>query len=541
MKLSPGVVLPFAAWVAPKSSLRGVPEPQSIKLSAAKQGIVSCDWFTQPLDHNNLTLGTWDQQYCVSQEWWAGQGSPVVLMTPGETPITGSVSSGLGYSFLENTTMTGTYAQSLGAATVVVEHRYFGGSSPYDGLDSETLQYLTTEQAAADLANFAKNVVFPFDKNKTSNSPKAPWIYYGASYSATLGSWIEQFYPGVFYAFHLSSAVIEPNANNWYYYDTIRKGIDTFEKNTTSKGCSAALSSVVDFVDNILLAPTPNATKVDALKLFFGASFPIQDDDFAYALATPFRYWQQTQGSADVMKLCRALVSDNTTFDGGAVLGTVPAAVKNYASYFMQHFVDSTCTYFDVWGQDDPLWCLNTHDYWNPYIEAKTLGNPWRTFYWLLCNEPIASWATGAPKDQISIVSRKIDSNYWQRQCELHFPAANGKKYGSAKGKTPDTLNKKTGGWLRSNTSKVIWTNGEFDPWRSTTMSSEIRPGGPLQSTEDVPVFLIKNSEHADDSFTASGLKNAGFKANPEVQVVQDKAVEIMKKWVSQFKAGKSS
>ena len=25
-----------------------------------------------------------------------------------------------------------------------------------------------------------------------------------------------------------------------------------------------------------------------------------------------------------------------------------------------------------------------------------------------------------------------------------------------------------------------IWTNGEFDPWSATSMSSEIRPGGPL-------------------------------------------------------------
>ncbi|KAJ4330651.1 hypothetical protein N0V85_009967, partial [Neurospora sp. IMI 360204] len=116
------------------------------------------------------------------------------------------------------------------------------------------------------------------------------------------------------------------------------------------------------------------------------------------------------------------------------------------------------CTYFDVWGQDDPLWCLNTHDLLNPFFEARTLGNPWRTWYWFLCNEPLASWATGAPKTtttspqgqqkkQISIVSRKLTSEYWQRQCEMHFPTAeNGDQYGSAKGKTTEMLNKRTGG-----------------------------------------------------------------------------------------------
>lgn len=50
--------------------------------------------------------------------------------------------------------------------------RYFGGSSPYDGFDSETLQYLTMEQAAEDMVNFAQNVAFPFDKEQTSVATK---------------------------------------------------------------------------------------------------------------------------------------------------------------------------------------------------------------------------------------------------------------------------------------------------------------------------------------------------------------------------------
>jgi hypothetical protein len=72
-------------------------------------------------------------------------------------------------------------------------------------------------------------------------------------------------------------------------------------------------------------------------------------------------------------------------------------------------------------------------------------------------------------------------------------------------------------------------------------MSSEIRPGGPLQSTPDVPVFLMKNAEHCDDSFTAKALNNTGMTINPEVQAVQDKAVEIMARWVGQWNATKRS
>lgn len=44
-------------------------------------------------------------------------------MTPGEEPIIRSVSSSLGYTFLQNTTMPGMYAQAIGAATVVLERQ----------------------------------------------------------------------------------------------------------------------------------------------------------------------------------------------------------------------------------------------------------------------------------------------------------------------------------------------------------------------------------------------------------------------------------
>jgi hypothetical protein len=50
-------------------------------------------------------------------------------MTPGEEEILRSVNAGFGYSFLSNTTMTGTYAQALGAAVVVAERAYSNVSS----------------------------------------------------------------------------------------------------------------------------------------------------------------------------------------------------------------------------------------------------------------------------------------------------------------------------------------------------------------------------------------------------------------------------
>lgn len=68
-------------------------------------------------------------------------------------------------------------------------------------------------------------------------------------------------------------------------------------------------------------------------------------------------------------------------------------------------------------------------------------------------------------------------------------------------------------------------------------MASEIRPGGPLQSSENSVVFVIKNAQHADDTFTESAMANLGLRPNPEVVKVQEESLEIMKKWVSEFQA----
>ncbi len=70
-------------------------------------------------------------------------------------------------------------------------------------------------------------------------------------------------------------------------------------------------------------------------------------------------------------------------------------------------------------------------------------------------------------------------------------------------------------------------------------MSSEARPGGPLQSSDNVAAFLIKDAQHADDAFTARALANLKLKVNPEVVKVQEQSIQIMKKWVSQYLVGR--
>jgi hypothetical protein len=74
-----------------------------------------------------------------------------------------------------------------------------------------------------------------------------------------------------------------------------------------------------------------------------------------------------------------------------------------------------------------------------------------------------------------------------------------------------------------------MWSNGEFDGWTSASVSSQFRPDGPLESTEEAPVFLIPKGIHCSDMFTVNTRVNAGLKK------VFDEEVAIMKRWVGEF------
>lgn len=119
--------------------------------------------FQQLIDHKNPSLGTFSQFYFYDTTHWKGPGSPVILFTPGEvnaTRYTSYLTTNRKSNFTTRshgitphvtiadlytlrsfstemvidsvliitlpTGTTGVLAQEIGAATIVLEHRYWG-------------------------------------------------------------------------------------------------------------------------------------------------------------------------------------------------------------------------------------------------------------------------------------------------------------------------------------------------------------------------------------------------------------------------------
>jgi hypothetical protein len=210
----------------------------------------------------------------------------------------------------------------------------------------------------------------------------------------------------------------------------------------------------------------------------------------------------------------------------------VEKAVAGYAKWFNETFLPDFCDSYGYpeWAGTYNIKCLDTYDATSPMYADWSLSNQLdRQWWWMTCNEPFGYWQDGAPRYRPSIVSRLITEEYWTRQCGLFFPEIAGKTYGLAVGKTYQDVNEYTGGWFIDDTTRLLYVNGEFDPWREASVASDFRPGGPLQSTEKVPAKLVPGGFHTSDLVTRNGLVNAGAKK------VIDQGVQKMAQWVKEW------
>ena len=88
--------------------------------------------------------------------------------------------------FLTNETFNGQIAQQQNGAMIVLEHRYYGLSNPFNNLSTASLQFHTIQQAIDDLVYFANNVKLPQPDGGDVTPDKAPWVLVGGSYSGKL-------------------------------------------------------------------------------------------------------------------------------------------------------------------------------------------------------------------------------------------------------------------------------------------------------------------------------------------------------------------
>ncbi|KAG8002230.1 Thymus-specific serine protease [Nibea albiflora] len=140
-------------------------------LQRAKEGRIH-----QQLDHfNRQEVNTFPQRFFVNEAFWQSPDGPVFLFIGGEGPI---------YDFDVLAGHHVDMAEEHGALLLALEHRFYGDSINPDGLKTENLADLSSQQALVDLAVFHQYISQSFNL-----SHRNTWISFGGSYSGALSAW----------------------------------------------------------------------------------------------------------------------------------------------------------------------------------------------------------------------------------------------------------------------------------------------------------------------------------------------------------------
>ncbi|CAH0387261.1 unnamed protein product [Bemisia tabaci] len=185
---------------------------------------IDLKYLTQRLDHFTPSVtDTWKQLYAENFEHYGGNNL-IFLMIGGESSIS---TDWLRRSFMSK------QAEKFKAATFTTEHRFYGKSIPRD-LSIESLRYLSSEQALADLAHFITqmNIKHGF------KNPK--WIVFGGSYAGSLAAWLRYRYPHLVYAAVASSGPLLAKVDFHEYFETVSKSLSSLGSHKCEEAVRAA-------------------------------------------------------------------------------------------------------------------------------------------------------------------------------------------------------------------------------------------------------------------------------------------------------------
>ncbi|KAI9838252.1 MAG: hypothetical protein M1819_005519 [Sarea resinae] len=469
----------------------------------ARQSVPTAETVQLPLDHWG-DAGNYTNRFWVQESYYKA-GGPVFVFDAGE----GNAEGYLGYLVSGN--FFSGFLQEFNGMGLLWEHRYYGESAPYeinDSTPSKDFQYLTYQQALADIPYFAANFSrsdFP-DQDLTPKS--TPWIFVGGSYPGLRAAYSRHFYPDTFYAAWADSAPVEAQVNMSIYWEQVWRGM-----NANGWGnCTNDLQSAYSYIDAQLANPNTSA----ALKVqYLGQGADNNTNgDFTAALSEVLGTWQSygvEGGNISIRAFCDYLETDPSTGETAPAQGWGASKGGKYVSDRWSTWpamvdIANGAAPTNCKGQDasQPLAC----DLGAPDSDGDSIS-----WTWQYCTQfGYLQYNNYGPHH---LLSSYQDEQYQQDICYRTFPD------GLSSGYLPSTPNaiqtdQDTTGWnLRPSNTYEQWSAGQYDPWRTLSALStesfapqgvaitQAIPAANISTSEDdIFGFILPNSEHCFDFYS---------------------------------------
>lgn len=449
-------------------------------------------------------------------------GGPVIVLHSGEFDSEGR------YMYLDHGIVP-ILTKATGGVGLVMEHRYYGTSWPVNDTSTENLRFLTTAQAMADTAYFAKHITFPGLEHLNLTSPGTPWILYGGSYAGGFVAFMRKIYPDVYWGAISSSGVTAAITSFWQYNEAFR--------NFAPEGCSDAQQALTQIVDAALFSD--DRAVATTFKTMFRLA-DLEDDEFAHVLTQALGALQATNWAVEddneiLGYYCAAITSTAHLFastghlradarrfaalagNRGDLLDKRTAQLLNLAGFVRA--ADQRRKAADCKGKTNAE-CYSPRNYPDETVISNNMYRPW---LWQTCTE----WGyfqngEDTPKDRLPISSRKLTVDFSMVNCRRFF---------NLTGKPNTDLVNQYGGFNISYPRLAI-IDGKQDPWRAACPHADGQPD--RESTVEEPYLLIDWGVHHWDEF---GLREDAEKGLPPKQVIdnQKQQVDFVKAWLKQW------
>ena len=245
------------------------------------------------LDHYNYPSqnDNWSQRYYIDETHWGGMDFPIFIYIGGEGPQ-GPPSPRL---FMDE------LAKEHQALMIALEHRFYGESRPTKDLSTESLKFLTSQQALSDLAVFVEYIKdFNMNEKDLKSTPPlklrfsttlSKVIVFGGSYPGNLAAWFKLKFPSLAIGSIASSAPVYAEGNFEQYAQVVTNAL-AMEVIGGSTECRQAVSDATDHLHDLANLTFPYASS-EKIPTYLKPCNEVKTmDDFAMYLSSIFGNFQ---------------------------------------------------------------------------------------------------------------------------------------------------------------------------------------------------------------------------------------------------------
>lgn len=416
---------------------------------AADKPKIETRWIDQPLDHfDKSEKRIWLMRYFERLDLYK-PGGPVYVFIGGEGEAhPGFLRGGMIYDL----------ANQTNGAMFMSEHRYYGKSMPLKNKGVKNLKYLSAWQALADLARLIERIKL------IPTFGEAKVVVIGGSYPGNLAAWFRLHYPHLADAALASSAPVLAKTNFYQYLETVS---DDYEQYGTP-GCH-------DFVRNLFQSYEESFKTPEGIKKLKKDERICEESDltkpenqqlFVYAKAGYYMVNAQYGSVAKIQRHCERLMNESNKFDNFELGDQYSFALPEELS---------------IWDRQEECYELD----FDEIIEEIREGGSWLTSWvYQMCAEFSYAKSTSSSDQPFG---NYIPISTFYKICSLSFGSQFNEK---AIEKVVRDTNKLYGG-LKPNVTKVIFANGELDPWHRLGVLEDV--------SYDAPAKFIPRSSHCLD------------------------------------------